>query len=110
MSTADQLLMLQYSSLSIGISSVSLQIIAMPCSYRRLRPHLGQARIRSILNQSQSILMLQQLTVSKDKRIALWVRFGRMGVQKLSGHGDEDNLEREANVIFKKQWPGPPLE
>jgi hypothetical protein len=54
--------------------------------------------------------MLQQLTVSKDKRIALWVRFGRMGVQKLSGHGDEDNLEREANVIFKKQWPGPPLE
>jgi hypothetical protein len=32
--------------------------------------------------------MPQQLTVSKDKRIALWVRFGRMDVQKLGGHGD----------------------
>jgi hypothetical protein len=54
--------------------------------------------------------MAQQLTVSEDQRIALWLIAGRMGVQKLSGHGDEDNLEREANVIFKKQWPGPPLE
>jgi hypothetical protein len=35
--------------------------------------------------------MPQQLTVSKDKRIALWVRFGRMGVQKLCGHGDVCN-------------------
>jgi hypothetical protein len=59
----------------------------MPCSYRHLRPHLGQARIRSILNQSQSILVPQQLTISKDERIALWLIAGRMGVQKLSGHG-----------------------
>ncbi len=58
----------------------------MPCSYRILRPHLSQASIRSILKQSQSILMPQQLTVSEDKRIALWLGFGRMGVQKLGGH------------------------
>ena len=60
----------------------------MPCSYRILRSHLGQARIRSILNQSQSILMAQQLTVSKDERIALWLIVRRMGVQKLGGHDD----------------------
>ncbi len=57
-------------------------------SYRSLQSHLGQARIRSILNQSQSILVPQQLTVSKDKRIALWFVLGRMRVQKLCGHGD----------------------
>jgi hypothetical protein len=60
----------------------------MPCSYRHLRPHLGQARIRSILNQSQSILVPQQLTVSKDQRITLLLIAGRMGVQKLGGHCD----------------------
>ena len=63
----------------------------MPCSYRNLRPHLRQARIRSILNQSQSILMAQQLTISKDQRIALRLIAGRMGVQKLCGHGDDCN-------------------
>ena len=60
-------------------------------SYGHLQSHLGQARIRSILNQSQSILMLKQLTVSKDKRIALRLIAGRMGVQKLGGHGDVCN-------------------
>jgi hypothetical protein len=50
--------------------------------------------------------MAQQLTISKDQRIALRSILGRTGVQKLSGHGDEGNLEREANVIFKKQWLG----
>jgi hypothetical protein len=33
----------------------------------------------------------EQLTVSKDQGIALWFGLGRMGVQKLSGHGDEGN-------------------
>jgi hypothetical protein len=82
----------------------------MTCSYRHLQSHLGQARIRSILNQSQSILMAQQLTISKDKRIALRLIAGRMGVQKLGGHGDVCSLEKKANVIFKMQWPAPPLE
>jgi hypothetical protein len=31
----------------------------------------------------------QQLTISEDQRIALWLIAGRMGVQKLCGHGDE---------------------
>ena len=35
--------------------------------------------------------MAQQLTISKDQRIALRLISGRMGVQKLSGHGDEGN-------------------
>jgi hypothetical protein len=35
--------------------------------------------------------MPKQLTVSEDQRIALWLIAGRMGVQKLSGHGDEGN-------------------
>jgi hypothetical protein len=59
----------------------------MPCGNRHIRPHLSQTRIRSILDQSQSILMPQQLTISKDQRIALWFVLGRMGVQKLCGHG-----------------------
>ena len=54
--------------------------------------------------------MAQQLTVSEDQRIALQLIAGRMGVQKLSGHGDEGNLEREANVIFKMRRLGPPPE
>jgi hypothetical protein len=32
--------------------------------------------------------MAQQLTVSKDERIALWLIVRRMGVQKLGGHDD----------------------
>jgi hypothetical protein len=63
-----------------------------------------------ILNQSQSILVPQQLTVSEDKSIALRLIAGRMGVQKLCGHGDVCIKEKEAKVIFKKQWPGPPPE
>jgi hypothetical protein len=63
----------------------------MTCSYRHLWPHLSQARIRSILDQSQSILVAQQLTVSKDQGIALGFGLGRMGVQKLVGHGDVCN-------------------
>jgi hypothetical protein len=35
--------------------------------------------------------MAQQLTISKDQRIALRLIAGRMGVQKLCGHGDEGN-------------------
>jgi hypothetical protein len=82
----------------------------MPCSYRILHSHLSQTGIRSILNQSQSILVAQQLTVSKDKCITLRLIEGRMGVQKLGGHGDVCVWEKEAKVIFKKQWPEPPLE
>ena len=82
----------------------------MPCSYRLLQSHLGQAGIRSILNQSHSILVAQQLTISKDKRIALWLGFGRMGVQKLGGHGVVCNLGKEAKMIFKTPRPRPPLE
>jgi hypothetical protein len=33
----------------------------------------------------------EQLTISKDQRIALRLIAGRMGVQKLCGHGDEGN-------------------
>ena len=54
--------------------------------------------------------MPQQLTVSKDKRIALRLIYGRMGVQKLCGHGDVCIKDKEAKVIFKMQLPEPPLE
>ncbi len=54
--------------------------------------------------------MAQQLTVSEDKRIALLLIAGRMGVQKLCGHGDVCIFEKGANVIFKMRRPGPPLE
>jgi len=54
--------------------------------------------------------MAQQLTVSEDQRIALWLIAGRMGVQKLGGHDDVCSLEKKANVIFKMQWPALPLE
>jgi len=35
--------------------------------------------------------MAQQLTISKDELITLRLIAGRMGVQKLCGHGDEGN-------------------
>jgi len=56
-------------------------------SFRILQSHLSQASIRTKLDQSQSILVAEQLTVSKDQRIALGFGLGRMGVQKLVGHG-----------------------
>jgi hypothetical protein len=45
--------------------------------------------------------MAQQLTISKDQRIALRLIAGRMGVQKLGGHVDVCSLEKESKGDFQ---------